>query len=383
MRRLLCCLALTGSAALGLPVIAQAATTTSFTVVNGATGLPLANQPVTVYYMPPNEADDTTADLPVLGSGTTDSNGAVSMTLKTGQVDQANLGDVGDGTNDAFNAMVVSDDGNGYLGVTEEVLTLGGSLTDTLQATSDATLVANGSINMTNPGGPIQYPDGLNYSTDTYCSPACKPDKTVWPKVMIENVASGVTGTFDYTQGYATQGGVATTLNCGINVNWCSLGSMAMEEDARSSYDEISHTGGFHYNINASYTDREHQYRSTHNGYSKSWYEWRLLHWNGDLGHPVEGLGVYSTYNPPAFVAGNSAVLGVGETKGRHTGQTQVFGASFNIQGISLSSKAQYTSNTDMKWTGVSGACTGGIRYLWGQATYWPYADIVQNSCIN
>ncbi|MDT5232231.1 MAG: hypothetical protein QOI39_2731 [Mycobacterium sp.] len=287
-----------------------------------------------------------------------------------------------------FDALVVISDSQGnYFGSQPEVLTYNnGSAainTNSLSTDSVSTLTAGSG------GGFRQYPApttpaALGASTtmtfESYASGCgtCQADKTVWPKVLIDNVADGVKGTLKYLSGYATDASTATSV-CSSS-NWC-VGSLAQEQTDRNATDSISHTGAFHYLINAEYYDRENRFEHcVHGGNCQFYYIWTLYHWRGALGNPNTGTGVYTAYNVPTFSSNYAAPLGVGETKTRKSGKTQTFGSSFSLMGlIDYSSKAQYTGNTEMVWTGVSGCSS--TRWLWGVSSDWPYANTVQNSC--
>jgi hypothetical protein len=52
----------------------------------------------------------------------------------------------------------------------------------------------------------------------------------------------------------------------------------------------------------------------------------------------------------------------------------QIFGASLSMVGVTFSSKAQYTNNTKLTWTGQSRG-SSAKRLAAGSADDWPVAD--------
>lgn len=385
MRRLLSGVLLLGFAS--MPGAAHAATSTTVAAINVVlpNGGAMTGAYVDVYYMPPNPADFGT--LPLMGSGQTDSSGAVSIWLDTSMVDTANLGDTGTAYGpSAFNVDVVTSDPTGaYFDDESEVYQLNTTDTNVITAQSVSAMSTNGDGFTQTPDGqrpaaPPSVESGMSYESGSSCS-TCQADRTEWPKVLVYNNANGMTSTFTYSKGESTEASVATS-SCAVS-SWC-VGALALEANSRATRSSDNETGSFHYVMHAKYYFHELKFDHCLHGFCQNYYEWVIWKYRGQISDPDHGSGIYEAYDVPTFSKSHAAPLYANEQQERDTGQEETFGVSFDLglngQSGTFSSKAQYTSNTSLTWTGSTSGCST-TDWLWGVTADWNYTNIAQATC--
>src|SRR6202021_3302135 len=98
--------------------------------------VPMGGGGVSVYYFPSVISAGT--QLQLMGSATSDSAGTVAFVLDTSMAPAGDLGDNGDGVNDAFNAVVIGTDTAGDLIIHHEVITEDNLTTDSASALTNS-----------------------------------------------------------------------------------------------------------------------------------------------------------------------------------------------------------------------------------------------------
>lgn len=350
----------------------QAATTTLVAQVSTASGGAVANAPVWVFEWPVDPSATSGSAL-LIGQGTTSASGSASVTLDTSSVPAGDIDPTGE-----FNVMVGSfDQASGKWALDTQAAVVGQSTSDTTVATgtTDAGTLA-----------PTTTTPTLNYTSGSSCS-SCAADVFRYVKVMVWNVGDGMKSVRSFTTGRATDTNVAVATGGATPVNW-SVGGMFEEETARTLQVVDTRNGSHHFQDYAEYRMREYKATMcTRFGCFHQW-QWHPHHFDGNYTCPdSSGCGANGivcpcdAYTQPTFVAANATVLPAGRVITRHDGKTKTFSASFTLEGLSLGSKAQYTSNTEISWQRSSTSVCSQTPYLWGASRDYSTADIVQASC--
>jgi hypothetical protein len=367
--------------ALFTPASASSATMLTMTLTE-ADGSPMAGADVSVYYYP----SVITSGVPfqLMGEATSDSAGMVSLPLDTSMVPAGDLGDAGDGVNDAFNAVVVGSDPARHLIIEHEVLTLNTASSGTASALADTT------------GQPLVGP-----SVSPGASSSLVPDGAVaseyrYVQVLAMNVGAGMSSQLDYT--YSSSTGRQTVISVpleNVGAGWGLQGSM-LEETNRMVNAPWWHEGSLHQYLWASYLFLEYHFQGCNRFSCWNYYEWDPNHFEGDVTNDnpdywKDGSKIgYVNYHVPPFTycggpgtcwfqltANNS---GWGRSSGtRQTYQFELGGAGF----INVTDWATYGSITRQQWWSHPGCGSPEEELLWGYNTDPSMATIVQADCLD
>lgn len=369
----------------GGEAIAAAPTGPSLTLTfTSPDGAPMSGAQVSVYLFPFDAPSDFVPQL--LASGTADASGVFVGSLDTSGARPV-VGPFGAGSAPLINTVVMAIDASGrWLARYDAIMPIGLNYSDGYVANADlsaqpstaavttpsslrdyVTILSVQRLPSTDPGGDRF---AAHLRTDRRAPSVTVPsvivDQTVRQvKVLEMHIAKGMHGVFTYSAGQATSAQAAVK----VGTQAWSIGGMVLEETDRGASGSVAKDGGYHQLRYAGY--RFYEY-NTCPSKGPCTLEWRINHWTGDLSQ-------YASASQPAFNLAYAAQLPQNGAT-RSTGQTNIFGASVNLQGLSLSSKAQYYANTKMVWTQISGC--SGTRYLYGQNQDWPVAPTVYATCV-
>jgi hypothetical protein len=360
------------------------ATAVTINVV-GSTGLPVAGDLIGVYYQQFSYADSvgSSFDLPLLGSGTTDSSGTFDSSLDTTAIDMSELGTDPAGGVDAFNAvlLVVNPSGD-VVSQDDDVMELGqdNDPTITVPAPTSAQKVTR-RIHVAASMSPLI--DGTVIATQYRYTP-----------VVIFNNGNGLEGTFTYSSSsgasvYETQAQATVSIGGGP---W-AIGNYVMESQARDSVSPWQETNGFHMTLWANYLYDEIRYVDPSLNYYD--YTWEIDHFTGALTDNDPDTGSNGkviherTYTSPAFTTNFNYTIPItssgqkGYTRNFDQNQTSAFDADLGAW-FTIEAQASYDTDTSMSWSYESGGCSGGMtRYVWGANTDPGATNIVQADCEN
>jgi hypothetical protein len=338
-----------------------------------ANGTPMRSADVQVYYLTPHTyAVGTPCDMSPIGSGTSDVLGNVNLLIDTSTVDQSDLGNTGTGVNDAFNALVVAEDQARNFIVAEEILRLQGTVNVSEQADLSA-------VGEPNPGQPNPVTCRVVSSSYRYI------------RLVAFNSARGL----DTNLSFTFNSGTSRQVQAGIALKYAGqswqIGSNIMEETSRSTTGGWLASGAYHKVVWANYYWLEYRFDSCGRFSCKTWWEWHLNHFNGQVSeyNPNTGpsgsvIGIVN-YIPPAYDPDPNhhvVLTSSSPPEVRDYGQYHSYGFSLDVAGfLSLTDIATYGNITSMTWAYNSGGCTG-TRVLWGNGADVASTDIVQASCV-
>ena len=353
-----------------------------------ANGLPMAGAGLSVYYFPSVISAGT--QLQLMGSATSDSAGTVAFALDTSMVPAGDLGDNGDGVDDAFNAVVIGTDSAGDLIIHHEVITEGGVTTDSASALTDGSgqpVLATPISQVTDPQMAPTAPDGV-IGTDYRYVP-----------VLAMNSGDGMSSQLNYT--YSTSTGRQTNIETAIQyagtTEWSDSGGM-LEETDRTINAPWYYKGSIHRYIWASYLWDEYHFEGCINKYDCYDYdEWDPDHFTGyttddnpNYFRDGSRIGEYN-YTVPSFTYCQGegscwfALTTYNSGWGRSSGTRQTYSFELDVAGfLNLSDWATYASITSQNWWYQSSGCgSPNERILWGNSVDPGVARIVQADCID
>jgi hypothetical protein len=369
----------------------------SLTEADGST--PMANASVSVYYMPFNPTYGSWFWPTRMGSGTTDANGNFSLALDTSMVPTSGLADIGDGSNDGFNAVVFAMDPNGNYVQQNEVLELGTTTTDTASAHGTGGLSQPPIQGSTPPGNTVSGFTGLS-------SCACLAQKYRYVPISVENSGSGMSEhlLFTVSSSVTKQTVIGSTITYNNGGSWQGNGSFTELSERSGGTDAPWNVdGSYHYFIWANYLWYlfENQYCG-HGFCTPPNYEWlansfagqvSVVNPNWEFGVQVGTVpyGVPSyTHNPNFYFPLNINNSGWGRSSGTRTSYSAYGNFQFpaDIPGVSaaidvgLSSEGTYGSITYAHWYVLSGGCNA-TTVIWGDNIPPAQARTVQANCYN
>jgi hypothetical protein len=367
------------------------------TFMNAANSAPMAGARVLVFFNPPAPNMHAKVTLPQIGSGVTDSTGAVNLTLNTAAVPASALADVGSG-NISFNSIIMAWDSSGQYNITNQIINEGRALTLNLrQGTNPAT------------GRPAVKSAAQVQALDSYFSTPNRPmsknavySKYRYSPITPLNSAPGLHVKLTYTYSTSVQKQsefeLPTTASGGV-----SLTSNQTEETDRSVKSGIKENDGYHRWVWANYHLVYYLICAPRNCY----HEWEPDHFQGTVtdnnpnihkGH-TKPIGRVK-FTQPKFDAGPGGNWAVPITRNsipfeRETGtrQENYNGIDFslgklpvvnNVQvaggSLKLGTLMTYGSITDVSWSYKKGC--PHTRYVWGVGTDPVAATRVMASCI-
>ena len=334
-----------------------------------------SNAEVDVFYDEANPPDSYSAQL--MGTGTTDIYGNVTITLNTSMV--TDLADLGDGNNNAFNVTVAAIWGTGIGTGAEQdkILTEGTTTPITMTPDSSETVTSNTSGQASN----IKH----HVASASNHAP-----------VLAFNVANGMNANFHMTHNSSTD------RQTQVQVAWSydgtapfSVGAFFEEQKARQYSTTYSESQGYHKYVWANYNSWKWFTQTCGiRGCSRAKYKWELHDWTGDLtaDNPDPACNGYSkigvkNYNVTAFTThhDDTVLLSPSGQTSATRGSSIIFnyGESLDFAGfVSLSAKATYGDITSVMWNATSSGCSSpNSRLLWGNGYTVPNAPIVQANC--
>jgi hypothetical protein len=360
---------------------ASSATTLTMTLTE-PDGSAMAGADISVYYYPPVITPGV--PLQLMGEATGNSAGTVSLSLDTSMVPARDLGDVGDGGNDAFNALVVGSDPARHLIIHHEVLTLDTANGGTASAVADAA------------GQPIAGPSVPHGTTPTTVPDGAVASAYRYVQVLAMNSGAGMSSqlNYSYTSTTARQTVVSVPLE-NVGAGWGLQGSM-LEQTDRTINAPWWYGGSIHQYLWASYLFLEYHIQGCNRFSCWNYYEWDPNHFQGyvtndnpDYWKSGTKIG-YVNYHVPAFTYCHGPGTcwfqmtphnsGWGRSSGtRQTYQFELGGAGF----INVTDWATYGSITRQQWWYHSSGCgSPEEEILWGYNTDPATATIVQADCL-
>jgi hypothetical protein len=193
----------------------------------------MADANVGIFYMAPAQAglpDGSRFTMDRLASGVTDAHGRTTVTLDTSGIPRADLGDVGDGGPDAFNAHIEAIDRFGNFAVKSVVLIEGGQSS----VSASVTALAAGTASPA-PSAPQLPGDGVVLAHTFRYTP-----------VAALNAGAGMQVVLNYTTDKETSRQTEITQvleGAGTGVN---VGSFQLEEHSRMITSPLRESGPFH-----------------------------------------------------------------------------------------------------------------------------------------
>jgi len=338
-----------------------------------------SNAEVDVFYQEANPPDSYSA--PLMGTGTTDANGNVTITLDTSMV--TDPADLGDGNNNAFNATVAAiwSTGIGTGAERDMILTEGSTTPITMTPDPSETVTSNTSFQASN----------INHHVDSASNHV---------PVLALNSAGGMNTDFNMTHN------TSADRQSQVQVAWSysgtapfSVGAFFEEQKARTystTYSKGESYGGpFHDYVWANYNSWKWSTQTCGiRGCTRVRYKWELHDWTGDLTNDnpdpsCNGCGKIGVvgYNVPAYTthSDDTVLLSPTGQKSATRGSSIIYsyGESVDFAGfVSLSAKATYGNITSVTWHAASSGCSSPqSRLLWGNGYTVPNAPIVQSNC--
>ena len=407
MSRGCACFSFLFSVALALsfsPITANAATgpTLSVTLTEADGSTPMQDAPVGIFYAQPsemNQAIGSTVNFAELASGTTDSTGSLTVTLDTSAIASSDLGDIGDGTPDAFDAVIYAvDPVTGEMVLTEEVLTLSGAGdTVALSANTDA---AN--------GNPIILPSseasGVTVSTLALPSTTIAAYSYRYVPVTALNSGYGIQAVLKYATDSSTSKQTEVDFATGNGDGSWSLGHDILEQKDRQTTAPYKANGDFHEWMWASYKFAELQLGCNNLPLPPCVQQWEADYFTGNLTNSnpdccvkdSSAIGIVP-YSVPTFTPGSDnqnwfalTQSNSGWSRSSGTRVTNTASESFTLPfagSIGSNSVTVYDSITSVTYNWISsGSCGNGLtRVIWGYNddpvdTSRVQADCLQNS---
>jgi hypothetical protein len=334
-----------------------------------------SNAEVDVFYDEANPPDSYSA--PLMGTGTTDAYGNVTITLNTSMV--TDPADLGDGNNNAFNATVavIWSTGTGTGAEQDMILTEGSTTPITMTPDSSETVTSNTSRQASN----------IKRHVGTASNHV---------PVLALNSASGMNT--DFTMTHNTSADRQTS----VQVAWSydgtapfKVGAFFEEQKARTYSTTFSKSQSYHKFIWANYNSWKWYTQACGiRGCLRAKYKWELHDWTGDLTadnpdaacNGCAKIGV-EDYNVPPYttVYDDTVLLSPSGQKSATRGTSIIhhYGESLDFAGfVQLSAKATYGNITSVTWHAASSGCSSPqSRLLWGNGYTVPNAPIVQANC--
>jgi hypothetical protein len=351
---------------------------------------------VSVFWNPPPGAGKT-ARLPLIGSGTTSASGTISLTLNTAKVSPDDLGDIGAGGTNAFNAEIFAFDAAGHYNVTQAVIPEGRTFSYAASAGTDPATRKPAQMTAA----------AVRTDTATFNGSGLTLDKRQvaakyrYVPVTPLNAARGLRAvlTYTYTRSTARQSEfeLPTTAYGGV-----SLTGNQLEEQDRSGQTGVQIQGNVHEWTWADYHFVDYYYGGVH----VSYYQWEPDHWEGALGvnNPNccqpgthKRIGVLR-YAQPKFQSGPNGnwaivihrnsrpwVKSSGDRKENYRG------TDFTLGGLpdglpgghyGTADLTTYASVTSVTWSYIQGCPRGDVRAIWGHGTDPFDARRVMASCV-
>jgi hypothetical protein len=353
-----------GSAtASGVPVTKV---TVSFTELSGA---PMADANVGIFYLTPAQAglpDGSRFTMDRLASGVTDAQGRVTVAVNTSGIPRTDLGDIGDGGPNAFNAHIEAIDRLGNFAVRAVVLVEGAQSLVSARVTEPAPSTASPAASPPQLSG-----DGVVLAHAFRYTP-----------VAVLNAGAGMRVVLNYTTNKDTSRQTEVTQVLVGGGTGFSVGDFQLEEHDRMIVSPLKETGPFHRWVWANYRYNKVKICAATCGPSPS-IEWDLYEFTGqaitsynpDKNKHHKMIKVVP-YKEPPFTPGSANQDWFELTRAnsgwtRSTGKMVTNDASGTFTfpdgaNIGIESKSVYGSITSVTYDFVDGCGKGFIRVVWG-----------------
>jgi hypothetical protein len=356
----------------------------TFTEIDGVT--PMANANVGVFYLPPSEAaaaDGTTVHLTELASGTTDASGQFSAAVGTSAIAPSNLADVGDGTPDAFNAIVEALDSSGNLAVSYQILTEG------------STFAGTASVNDPAPAGTAQTTLAAPLSGQAVVLAHAFRYTPIAPL----NSGYGMQATLTFTTSTETSRQTEVQVGEVQNGGGVTIGGYQIEDQSRAVLSPFTKSGSYHYWVWTNYEYKEYKICGANctGGTVAVWKPYEntgqaITDLNPDCCFARSAISLQA-YAQPTFTPGSSNQnwfaltpnnTGWQRTSGTREGNSD--GTNFYFpfaSSIVVNSLTTYGSITTIKYDWIpSGNCGSGYtRVIWGYNATPRDTQRVQANC--
>jgi len=347
----------------------------------------MANANVGIFYMSPSQAasaDGTTFTMTELASGTTDASGQFSATLDTSSIAPSDLADIGDGTSDAFNAVIEALDPSGNFTANWVIITEGSGYSGTA------------SVNDPAPAG----------------SPAAAPAPPLSGKSVVLahgyrytpvtplNSGYGIQVVLNYTTSSETTRQTEVQEGVVAASGGVSVGAYQIEDQSRMITSPDSQSGSYHNWVWADYEYKEYRTCAQNCGGSPPG-AWKPYEFTGqaitdnnpnkDKNGQVIGI---QGYTQPNFTPGSSnqnwfrlTPSNSGWSRSSGTRESNDVNGSFIFpfaSNLGIDSLTTYGSITSVQYNWISsGSCgTGFTRVIWGHDSTPADTGRVQASCI-
>ena len=364
-------------------VPAQAAGTQVSVNVTMADGFtPMTNAEVDVFYQPPNPPD--TYNSPLMATGTTNSSGSLTLPLDTSMV--SDLGDIGDGNQNAFNAEIIVFGTSGEYADLDTILTL----SSTTSTTTSVSLSQDPSV-----------------SAPLFNIPACSPVPCVqdvkeatafnYAPVLAENSGAGMKVHLEYT--HTTSLFRQTSANVVVSPTgtapWSAGGTLTEQAD-RSTSKPWNANGSYHYYawVNYRWYKWKHISCGIHRCSTVN-HKWKLNWWTGDItdNNPNPACnGCRNSvgqvpYKVPAYTTNRNYTVPLDAVHSPSLTRESVISHSYGFQAdfagfVSINDTATYGHITSVTWSYVAPqSLCGQDRLLWGNGNIVSQIPIVQANC--
>jgi hypothetical protein len=374
---------------------APKATTLALRVRQPGGHRPMAGALVSVFWDSPPAAGRTTALRPI-GSGTAGQNGLLRLTLDAGRVRSADLGDIGAGGANAFNAVIFAFDGTGQYSITQAVIPEHHLFRATATAGTDPatgrparmTAAAIRADTTQFAHGGLTLAKAKVASTYRYVP--------VGPLNSATGLRASLTFTVSGTSQRQSEFELPTTEYGGVTLTGDQL-----EEQSRGGSTGWNVRGNYHAWIWAYYDFVYYRY----SGIGIPYAQWEPDHFQGTVspGNPeccragtrkVIGRLAFRQPTYRRGPGGNWAVVidrsSTGFTRGGGSEQNNL-GATFTMGPVPrgtagawmpLRDKLLFGDITTITWSYIKGCPAGRSRVLWGQGTDPVVARQVMASCV-
>lgn len=340
--------------------------TVKFTEVGGA---PMAEANVGIFYMTPAQAglpDGSRFTMDRLASGVTDGHGRVTVTVDTSGIPRADLGDIGYGRPDAFNAHIEAVDRLGNFAVKSVVLIEGRPVTVSASVTAPAPSTVSPAASTPQLSG-----DGVVLAHTFRYTP-----------VAALNAGAGMQAVLNYTTDKETSRQTEITQVLEGGGTGVSVGSYQLEEHSRMVTSPLKEKGPFHRWVWANYRYNKVKICAATCGPSPS-IEWdpyeftgqAITSYNPDKNKHHKVIKVVP-YKEPRFTPGSDnqnwfklTQANSGWTRSTGSRAANDANGTFtfpNGGNIGIDSKSVYGSITSVTYNYVAGCRKGFIRVIWG-----------------
>ena len=374
-------------AILAFPASASAAGGTQvvvrFTEVGGRA--PMANANVGVFYMTPAQAGLPAGSkfrMVELASGTTNAQGLFSATLDTSGIARADLGDVGEGGANAFNAEIEAIDRQGNFAVASAVLIEGSGYSGAVRVDVPAPATAAQARS-----APALSGDGVVLAHAFRYTP-----------VTALNAGAGMQVVLKYTTSKETQRQTQVKEALINQTGGVSVGGYQLEEHSRQITSPLKKKGNYHRWVWANYRYNKIRICGSNCGGGTA-VEWKpyeftgqaITDYNPDKNKHHKTIKVVGYKQPPFTPGSNNQNWFIltrsnsGWTRASGTREGNSVNGMFILpfaSNIGVSSLTVYGSITSVTYNWIRGCRRGDVRVVWGYKSTPADATQLQADCM-